>query len=1135
MANLEQTQDYFKRLKEVCVPLLGSSLLSPVSAPKVSQLLDEVIIILREMKASGLVLKPNIISYTFYPISTLLRRNIASDIPDQILEKVFLALAILCEDWWWYCEEVVWEQIFMLCGAIIAGIEGKGKGRDRADETKEAASRCLLTLLRDRTSEANSNILHSPILAKARRDIFVSHAQTAKFLPILGRTIDSLLMSADTAHLPLQLVSLEILSLIIGTYAPHHIVPSILPGVISHMTRISLGISTDKGWAKGEVVAAALGVMKLGIVQALGDDICAEEGAVQNIVDLEDLAEGPKHHENFPPIGPFSTHRTPSWLRGTSSQLLIALNTLTPIVSHPTPLALNAFAKFSVEVISATSMTLPDAQPLLLHFLLSLSNSELLSVSAESRRLLLDILMTPSKVQHSLQRTLLRTANENILALPRLLLTQADAKVEHVAGMVEAVCRLVSLAGENKTGLSSISTGIGKLLGPTGGIEKWGWSMLSVLEIIKPPITLSQMSSAQLMLESNPDTSQWAPFPDVTFKNVFSSSTSNALQRMFRALGQAGGDGCLFAVEWFASVGRNGKEKKSVTATWCACRLLEGVANISISQGGGSDAIPTRRGKRLTKLACSLARNISELWDEINEGEQIEDPTLGNEDDMNTNTLVQHVQGVNSVPETLRITRPSISKKTSPPKQPELHGALSLQLLAISAGVLQVQFMPLLIYALYPVLRSIVSSDIYLSSTALATLNFITLMTSHASPSNLLLSNFDYALDSISRRLSRRWFEVEATKVLSLLVRLVGSDIVERAGDVVEECFDRLDEFHGYGVIVEGLVEVLGDVVNVIQEDAKIPPSDSSRPPPEVNEFETPASMDDILHWYSHRHESEVEVDPTDYGPAPRKAWGEARSTDAEEDQALQESELNTEPPPTPIQALTKQIVSRSLYFLTHESPIIRARILSLLASSVPVLPESALLPSIHYAWPFILNRLTDPESFVVSAAASLVESLAIHFGGFMFRRIWDDVWPKFRVLLNNLDTVDATNALSRRGPGAVGTESAYTHSHRTYRSVMKTMTAAVRGVHLQETCTWQLLLAFRRFLHLEAHEELQQCARELYLGVGTKNPDVVWLVLSSTMEDICVTVRFMVAPWWDIRANAAIIIQALDNKNISS
>ena len=82
---------------------------------------------------------------------------------------------------------------------------------------------------------------------------------------------------------------------------------------------------------------------------------------------------------------------------------------------------------------------------------------------------------------------MLSITRDNLSVLPRIILSRADAKIEHVAGQIEAVARLAVPRDADElsktTGLSTISDGIGKLLGASGGIEKWGWSLLSVLEL----------------------------------------------------------------------------------------------------------------------------------------------------------------------------------------------------------------------------------------------------------------------------------------------------------------------------------------------------------------------------------------------------------------------------------------------------------------------------------------------------------------------------------------------------------------------------------------------------------------------------------------------------------------------------
>lgn len=1102
---------------------MGTSLLTPATVPAVSRLVSDLLNTLQETNSAA-QLTSSLISYIFFPLSTILRRNPPSAIPDQLLEKIFMAMSSLCDSWWWTCELAVWEQVFMLCGAVIGGIESKGKDKDRDEETKKAAARCLSALLRERTASEASERMFPAERAVTRRAEFVEYAQSPKFVPILGQTMNTFLhlLVDESLHLEFQLLSLDLTYLLLDIYAPEYLSPSVLPGVVSAMTKVALGKSAKKGWANGEIVAGALKAMRSIVVKAIADDACIKDGALSHAESLEALVELVDGRRQEPPqqnLPPFATARTASWLRGTSSQVHIAINTLRPLLSHPTPLAQIALCKFSSAVLEATPLSLPQSQPILLSYLLSLSTHDLPSVSLEARNHLLRMFSKQSPTEHMLLQALMQITRDTLQSLPHFISASSDSNVEHAAKLITAISLLSSNGYEQGIGL--ISTGLGKLLGPTGAIEKWGWSLLSILELAEPPVMVTYASPSHLLLENNPNASDWPGFPTVNFRNLELPSAKEALETMLRCLGRAGGDACLFSVEWFANVGLSGTSSSSAAALWCACRLLEGVAAISVFEDP-SLCSSHRRSKGLENLARELAKNIAETWDE----DKVE--SLGNEDtttrsdqhDEDRLIPVEHIQGVKPISETLNIVHPQPKKTVKTQLQPLLHRALSLQLLAISAGILQARFPPLFIHTLYPVLHSLTSSESYLSVTALATLKYVTTVTSYASPTNLLLSNFDYALDSVSRRLTRRWLDIDAAKVLAVLVRLVGSDIVERAGDVVEECFDRLDEFQEYPVLVEGLVEVLSEVTKVIRSDNIKESKAAAKASGPGQETSGPTAF---LQWYREKVQEDNQTDTVDYGPAPREAWGSSKVKDdvSVDEDTSPAAGLDDEKPPTPVQALTKQIVTRSVYFLTHGSPVIRARILTLLTSSAAVLPESALLPSIHAAWPFILNRLSDNEPFVISAAASLVEALSIYTGEFMFRRIWDDVWPRFRSLLEILNSADSKSALARRGYGSVGTESAYTHSHRLYRSIINTMTATLKGVRPHETSMWEVTLAFRRFLSQHAHEELQACARTLYLAIAERNDDVVWLALTATSSDISPAMYFLYEDKWKIGLNS--------------
>jgi hypothetical protein len=1128
---------YSSQLKRVCVPLLENSLLSPVVIPRVLSLLQELKQLLQKLHDNGTTFSPSLLSYVVFPLTSLLRRNEPAAMPDRILELILLSLRILCEDWWWYCDLQIWEQLFMLCSTFVGNAEGKGKGKERDDESKEAAIFCLITLTQKRGMESlptslQAGSFHADIIFSK----FLAHARSARFVPILGQTLNALITTAESSSLRLQRTSLDLLHILFESYVSEDFAPTVLPGVVSAMSRISLGSPTSKGWANGEIISLALSILQEAIIKSVGDDVCKKEAVVRDVTDLDDLitiAEGIGEPE-MTPAKEYHVARTPSWLRATSSQLLMALKSLTPILSHPTVTALIAVSSLSASLLGTTSLTLPSARPLLASFLLSLSRSDYGSVSSQSYSSLIELTSPASNVRHPLLQTLLQMIGDILSSLPRILPSRADAKVEHLAGQVEAICRLViSNDRHDSENFSALSKGVGKLFGPIGGIEKWGWRLLVVLEFDVPLMTVTDTPAARLMLEQGPDCYE-STFPELLLKHVASRSAQATLERMFRALGNAGGEDCLYAVEWFTAVGRNRRDGRGVAALWLGCRLLEGIAGISTSV---SEIYPNhRRSKRLDRATRGLSRSMAELW-EVDDPDLVP-PTAVEDDHAHDIPSVEHVRGLIVLDKSLRVGRGASTPPTQKTKtsQPALHSIAALQVLSVTAQVLQAQFTPLLLHTLYPILHSIISPVAQLSNSGLAALNVVASSVSYASPTNLLFSNFDYVLDAVLRRLSRQRLDVDAIKVLLLVIRLVGRDVIQKAADVVEECFDRLDEYHGYDIIVDGLVEVLLEVIKVVEsdEDSHVVREEDAGlviaiPPDHTR-------MDAFEKWFRSRNDAEnAEGDPTEYGPAPRRPWGKS-DTKADEESNPDDSQKKVDGDAvqvTPIQALTKQIVSRTIYFLTHESATIRAKILALLSSAVPVLPESALLTSIHQAWPFVLNRLSDAESFVVTAAAGLVEALSLHVGSFMYRRVWDDVWPRFKVILQKLEVADSQSALARRGLGSVGTISSYTQSHRLYRSMLKTMTASVKNMQVNDTSLWEILLCFRRFLHCQAHKELQVNAVELFVAAGKKNADAVWLVLSNTTTTGVSPVSFLQRAEWDINGNSKEILRRTQQETV--
>ena len=1126
---------------------MEKSFLTLENIPFVLSKLDELHCALQEIAANPVVPPPNVptstlfgppqphasvphrssldlplIHYVFVPLQSLLRRNGFPTIPDRVLEKILCCVTILVDSWWWAMDKVAWEHLCVICSLTLGELEGpraengsstadsgKGKKKVRDDETKEAAVQCLQALLRSRSVEEEEGQLFT----SSERQQFLS---TDK-IPLIAQVLTSVLMNCASPHLSLQLGSLRLVLVLLSDYFGTKYAPTVIPGVISTLTRV-LPTREGKTHQRGEVVKAALAAMREIIVLGIDDQLCIRDMALRREDTLEDLVELAEpasielRSDNKARPGE-PVKRTPSWLLATASQVHVALNAaIPPIIRHPTPSALEGLVDLCQSLLLHTNRSLPQSRPLLLTSLLVLDRHELQTISKAAHAALLETLTsTQSHSSHSILQLILQLARDNLLSLTFTLTNPHIDRQKRSSEVITSICMLtpsVPVIGKN----------IAKVLGAGGGIEKWGWKFLSGLELRIPPVSVPSLNSDVVgLLQGGGELDVGFMFPSLKFREGGQES-ERLVGDVLRALGAGAGEDGLGAVEWFVEVARGQPQggTRGPAALWCATRLLEGIASVRLPISGrtlpnGEETGIRRQSKKLEKHSRWLSKLVSSFWEVDEPMSAPQSPNNANPDpalevdEANNGLMVEHVKGINQIQSLLAMgknAKPQNARALTD-EQLAIYLSLGLQLLSISSQILESRFAPLLMYSLYPILHSFVSPSPILSSTALATLHYISSSTGYASAANLLLSNFDYALGSVSRHLTRRQFDMAAPKVLVILVKLVGKGIVDRAADVVEECFERLEDYHGYRLVVEGLIEVLWEVVRIIEEDIAgdrdVEKSKNGR-----NDVTDP--LDDFEHWFKHRLDPPEEAEKDDFGPVPRQAWGDLPKPDTtgEEREEKEEDALSDHNKPiTPTQALLHQIITRSVYFLTHASAPIRARVLSLLTHSIGTLSqaESALLPAIHTAWPFIINRLKDPETYVVVEAAELVQKLAEHVGGFVITRVWEQVWPVFEGMLDKLALADSQSALARRGGRGVGTETAYATSHRLYAAMLRTLAQAVESLTVKEAVVWNVMLKCRRFLRVDAHEELQALARKMYVSMQQKNVDAVWLVLGGAGE----------------------------------
>ncbi|KIJ45064.1 hypothetical protein M422DRAFT_251263 [Sphaerobolus stellatus SS14] len=1196
MAASSSSNTAFKQLKEICVPLLQHTLLTPQAIPATSSLLTDLYNLLSTLRAaSNASLTPGTLDYVFFPIVQLIKRNPLATIPDVIIEKLMLVLGVLFEEWWWACEIDVWEQMVMLCAAVFCGIDTlpargpgiddvKGKRRERTVEARRATLSCLIAMLKRQQGDVMSPKGRTPSMASHRYTQLHTRAQLPKLLPILGQTLTSLLETAQSSSPTLQDSSLELIKILLEDYFSDAFIPSVLPGVVSTMIKVALGKGKG-GWVRSELIKRALEIIGIIVVRGVGDDICEREGALNVVTTLEDLTnfqtdltKSALQQDESKPQAPYTTRRTPSFVSSTASQLLLALNTLSPLLTHPHPTALLSLSYFASLILSQATQTLSDATPILLRVLLTLSTKSQFPDVAVHAQSELVRLLSPSpehnkpSASHTLLHTLSKLTSDNLSSLPRLLSTSTrigaagaglnDTQIQTLSSQVIAACSLAF-------SIPHIRTSFATLLGPTGGIEKWGWNILSVLHLAPPVSHVSVgIKSIEVLLEAPlGEGSERGMFPEIGIKGIESRETKTSVEEMFRALGRAADEEGLWAVEWFVGVGvaassskRKGgrwarweERMRRVAALWVGARILEGLGGVKLGEMIKEER--KAKSKRMKKVAKWVAKSVAGFWErpvgtDDEEEYEREDEKDGQSMELDTfedaNRLpTEYIKGFDPLVTTfdLSISQPQprpIPIDTSSNPQPidfssleTLRTLLSLHLLTLTSTLLTVSFRPLLLYTLYPLLHSLTSSNTTINTTALSALSSLTHSLSYATPSNLLLANFDYALDATSKRLAhRRNLDVEAFGVMRVLVRLVGRDVVARAGDVIEGVFERLEEFHGYGDIVEGVFGVVGEVVGVLKEEGDM----------EMEEDEVVEVVEEkvdhvrrFTEWYKKRSER-IDEEEEDYGKAPKTDWGTLSPKGKEQDEEAgtsmdtspsPDAQIDEHPPPlppqqdqepklTPSQELTAQIITHSTPFLTHGNPVVRARILSLIEDAALTLSPShpsdssdttasALLPTIHKAWPYILNRLSDASPFVITAAASLIASLSSTHGDFLSPRLTKDIWLRFKTLLSKLEESDKQSALAKQttksGVLAVGTESIYTNSTRLYCGILKTLKNAVKGGGLERwDVKWDVCVRCRKFLGSGTNEEVRKDARALFRAMKAVDEDLVWVALMGSL-----------------------------------
>lgn len=877
---------------------------------------------------------------------------------------------------------------------------------------------------------------------------------------------------------------------------------------------------------------------------------------------------------------------TPSWSSFTLHQLHPALVSLTHLRRHQHPTARRALADLSGALLQECTRAFEESWTLLTGNLLILAGDDFPAVSGSARKALSTILQQPS-ARVILLPSIRQHLMDALFTLPFLLRSPGQTANERIL----AACRLVT-ATATVSELESLVEGI---LGPLGGIEKWSGGLLDCLEFtavgaMETEVDVGRRSELAWVAQTSTATPVDSnPTARLRLSNLLDPVTEKAFTGMLFALGAAGGEDALFSVEHFISVSsppRLRTSMRSVAGVWCAERVLEGIissveASPASRKGKGRAADSVSPGKRTRKVVRALVRNLlrSEEEDADVDSEEAavgaQTATDNRSDDMQVGAQqledslmpTEYVKGLN--PLTTLLDRPTSSSSRpstsqSAPVSPEVVRTLRtvqiLSLLVTSSSVLSTGFRPLLLHSLYYLLSHLSSTSHMVASAALDAISRIAYHTGYASSQNLVLENTDYVINVVSQRLTSQRLDLAAPAVLISMIHLVGSEIVPLVHDIVDEIIDALDAYHGYEVLASTLLAVLDALLKVMLDEATVAASDGLHRPAFRVKSEQPDPTKDLSTfktWYVTRHDrakddiEEIRLrPPTPLEPAPQEPWG--KDPDADEPDDGQEADTSAPdadgplaPKPTRSQDICTQILGKALFFLTHSSPFLRARVLSLFQSAILVLApaglEAQLLPIVNRAWPYILNRVSDSESYVVLEAIRVLEVLANECGDFVAGRVRDEGWPLIKRLLERRLEDDRSSSLVLRNqrrstsgnPLHGSSTTQYSTTHRLYASALATLTGLVKGVPITPQIRWEILVLSRPFLDNAVHDRLRQQAQDLMVALGRIDPDSVWAGLTATVAAEGRSLEEERLGWlrevgWDVRNSVELVVGQL-------
>ncbi|XP_071805333.1 TELO2-interacting protein 1 homolog [Asterias amurensis] len=1033
------TQSAFERLKPICVHLSKEPTNEGINQLK--SLLDAM--------GEG-ALQP-LQHYVLFPLRLVLRdpRKVPTGCCENAIgciRQIFLVTTV--NEW------QVFSDFFSTLCILISEKSNFSKASKHPEELKLAVIQCLETLLK-RASNDVLRQLYSP-----------------EFLPAVGHAVSLLIALAESERLrELRVTSMTCLQTLAqcreGELMSHveearDCFGSFLPGITMSLCRIIQGDQKQ-----GQNVTNIAIKTWSSIVAMVMSDF---HSPIQPECHLD--KGGAKHAGRDLLI-----KRTQDWVESTAKKLDILIGQIVTLSTNPNWKIRTALVTFSEELLFSCKRSLSPSIPKLLEVLVSLVGDEYNEVASHSKRILSRFSEAHMRGTDGEEgedaRPLVELLEDNLhslmTSLPRIMRTSDDT------------CKLSTL---------NLVIGYLKLLGPRissllnsiSHLRRLSLALIQILEFdLRDIKILEETTSGPDGAAFSMEVYQHCPTRRKYFKHFTDDKIYKAVVQVCHLLGLYGNITLLVDhfLDLFHETSSHQKQAVLILNEIMLGSIASPMDDSNKASWEGSACPALRENSEIE----SAVRNLLQEYTSPSHWYLTTTPSQSESAMTHKGTaswLVVSQREDNSI--SLAALNSNV-----------LLISLFLEGIGAFSQVLSPAFTMFLMDCLYSVLEKVDDSKSIISQTAYSTLMQMYMSCGYESIPDLLSSNSDYLVESISSGLRHLDMYPKTPLVLKVTLQHSNADMLPLLQDTIDEILVTLDEYHQD--VAPMMIDVLKTLVVAIirwfpEEKKKRSPLEGQQTA-EQSVDESQSNNQAVTH-------QTIKEFFLEHLRLKRLAHGDVREEDIEgsvddssgdevydcEDEVDKEKEL-------PLHVKTvKEVLSRCLHFLSSSDPRLRLKVLDIIQNGIIALQnyKDELLPLIHRLWPAFVQRFKDTEQLVSCKACEALVTMGDTSGDFIQKRIIKDVWSK---LVSFLTT--QSNISEKCGP-------AYRHtpSCKLQLAIFALLgpLCITTGIGGSELAT--MASACLPYLNARQPEVLQHAAFNVFKTFGSLEPDAMWLALND-------------------------------------